>query len=444
MGHSRRHKTRARIGRVSIYLHHQSWWVYYRESLKSVRRKIGSCRQAAEQVAAQVNAQLTMGSPSFFAFEPIGVATLRQRFLEYHEHVLNSSLATVRRYRSATQHLENYARSFSRPLCAHELRADGLAAYLRQLTVAPNGHPHATPRRLRDKGVQFILETCRSLYGFAGKRRHLPPYAGNPFAELPLDRFRICDAKPIFVFTAGIEFDFLRAAADDWSFPIHFTLAKTGLRIGELAHLLIEDLDLAAGWLHVRNKPALGWLIKTGHERSVPLLPELVTVLARVIGNREAGAVFLRRRFGHDRPLLMGNRTSLEDVLEQRVRGSAAGSSRSAFVAVARTVWRDAGALTSSHIRGSFVCIARTINQPTVTCPKSWRHTFATLLQDANVDPLVRQITLGHRPSGSGLGMTGQYTHTRTETQRRQILAALRRWPKSLSLVNPIPNGVQP
>ena len=29
------------------------------------------------------------------------------------------------------------------------------------------------------------------------------------------------------------------------------------------------------------------------------------------------------------------------------------------------------------------------------TCPKSWRHTFATLLQDSNVDPLVRQITLG-------------------------------------------------
>jgi hypothetical protein len=51
----------------------------------------------------------------------------------------------------------------------------------------------------------------------------------------------------------------------------------------------------------------------------------------------------------------------------------------------------------------------------------------------ANVDPLVRQQTLGHKPTnGNGLGMTGNYTHTRPETQRQQIEQALRRWPASL------------
>jgi hypothetical protein len=56
-------------------------------------------------------------------------------------------------------------------------------------------------------------------------------------------------------------------------------------------------------------------------------------------------------------------------------------------------------------------------------------------LQDANIDPLIRQITLGHKPTNcNGLGMTGSYTHTRPETQRQQIEQALRRWPKSLSL----------
>jgi hypothetical protein len=54
-------------------------------------------------------------------------------------------------------------------------------------------------------------------------------------------------------------------------------------------------------------------------------------------------------------------------------------------------------------------------------------------LQDANVDPLIRQQTLGHRPTTeSGLGMTANYTHTRPETQRRQVEQALRRWPDSL------------
>lgn len=68
-------------------------------------------------------------------------------------------------------------------------------------------------------------------------------------------------------------------------------------------------------------------------------------------------------------------------------------------------------------------------------CPKSWRHSFATLLQDANVDPLIRQQTLGHKPTnGSGLGMTANYTHIRGESHREQIERALGRWPGSLRL----------
>ena len=62
---------------------------------------------------------------------------------------------------------------------------------------------------------------------------------------------------------------------------------------------------------------------------------------------------------------------------------------------------------------------------------------FATLLQDANVDPLIRQITLGHQPQGSegALGMTTVYTHTRPETQAREIERAWRTWPSVLSLI---------
>jgi hypothetical protein len=41
--------------------------------------------------------------------------------------------------------------------------------------------------------------------------------------------------------------------------------------------------------------------------------------------------------------------------------------------------------------------------------------------------------TLGHKPTNTtGLGMTGNYTHTRPETQRQQIEQALRQWPASL------------
>ena len=173
---------------------------------------------------------MTSGAPSLLAFTPISVPELRTQFLDFHESVLESSVGTVRRYRAATRHLEDYVLLQSRPPLTHELKPAAFAAYLRQVEVTPNGHPNTERRRLRDKGVRFILETCRSMYNFGMKRRHLPPYSENPFSELPLDRLKIEDAKPIFVFSEKTELSFLRASGR-WSFPIQFTLAKTGLKV---------------------------------------------------------------------------------------------------------------------------------------------------------------------------------------------------------------------
>ena len=105
------------------------------------------------------------------------------------------------------------------------------------------------------------------------------------------------DTKPIFVFDADTELAFLQAA-DDWAFAVHFTLAKTGMRPGELAHLLVEDVDLESGWLHVRNRPALGWRVKTGRDRPIPLIEELdARGITRRRGDvRIAGPRLIRRR----------------------------------------------------------------------------------------------------------------------------------------------------
>lgn len=425
-----RSPARKRIGRVSVYHHHSKWWVYFREGRKPVRRLVGPDRSEAETLAAQINAKLTAGERSPFAFEPMSIESVRQEFLNYHSSVVNSSPATIHRYRTATLHLTSFAALQDDDLPAHEVKAEDFVGYLRQIEVAPNGHENSQRRRLRHKGIIFILETCRSLYGFAAKRRHLPPYAENPFAIIPFGKLKIEDAKPIFVFDENSEGAFLRAA-DDWAFPIHFTLAKTGLRVGELCHLLIEELDLGGGWLQVHNKPELGWQIKTRRERSVPLIPELVAVLETVIEGRVAGPIFLRRRFGRATPpSLVGDRGALANVLKARRPSCVVNETK-----LARAVWRDAGALDSDHVRRSFLTIAKAVGLPQATCPKSWRHTFATLLQDANVDPLIRQLTLGHSPTGTaGLGMTANYSHSRKETIRAQIVSATRLWPASLEL----------
>ena len=104
MKRSRRRSTRRkRVGRVSYYLHHGAWWVYYRDGQRQVRRRVGSDERQAEQLAARLNAQLTAAEPTMFSFEPVTVEELRHKFLDHHEHVLGSSLATIRRYRTATR-----------------------------------------------------------------------------------------------------------------------------------------------------------------------------------------------------------------------------------------------------------------------------------------------------------------------------------------------------
>ena len=448
----RRARRRKRIGRVSYYFHHGAWYVYYRdESNRQVRRPVGDREEIAVQAASQLNAQLSAAAPTMFSFTPITVAELRRRFLDHHEQVLRSSLATIRRYRSASKHLEDFVDSNGGAAPAHFISADQFIRYLRNLRVPPNGHPHAIRRPLRDKGIRFVLEVCRSLFGFAAKRRHLPPYAENPFADLRTRRMKVEDAKPIFVFDQPTALAFFQAACA-WSFPVFCSLAMTGLRPGELLHLLIEDLDLVGGWLHVRNKPELGWLIKTRRQRAVPLAAELVEVLRSAIGVRAAGPLFVRPKFQPlAAPLANTNSRGLAKAFARRLADQAASAAealtREQEARIARGVWRDAGAVKPGHIRNVFIRIMRAIGHEHVTCPKSWRHTFATLLQDANVDPLVRQLTLGHHPADSttgSLGMTALYTHTRPETQHREILRALSLWPAVLQFAHQWAQGGNP
>jgi integrase len=313
---------RLRVGRVSIFVHHGSQWAYYRDGGRPLRRRIGNDRDAAVRVAAEINARLAAGAPSPLSFSPISIQELRRAYLEHHERVLASSLATVRRYAAATAHLERFAAGLPRPVAAHELPAEHFAAYLRAAEVSPNGHPHSAKRRLLDKGVLFVLEVCRALFAFAVRRRHLPPLPDNPFATL-------------------------RALSPD-AFPLHFLLAKSGLRVGEATHLLIEDVDLEGGWLHVRNKPCLGWRVKTGAGRQVPLAPQLVEVLQRSIGSRIAGPVFLRPRFiGGESPPLTCGLAGLEHVCRER-QAAAGAATRPEALWIARRVWRDAGALKTN------------------------------------------------------------------------------------------------
>jgi integrase len=227
--------SRKAVGRVSVYEHHGGWWLYYRQNGKSVRRLVGGSASQADCEASLINARLTARAAGFApdtlsALEQLGlkaasgsgavtgaetpsspVPQLREAFLAHHQNVLHSSLATVARYRTATLYLETFAnrQGVSDPL---KIDVSNFIGYLRLIEVSPNGHAKSAKRRLRDKGVLYVLETCRSLYHFGMRKGLLPRQAANPFTELRLGGIRIRDAKPVFVFNEAQELAFFHHA----------------------------------------------------------------------------------------------------------------------------------------------------------------------------------------------------------------------------------------
>lgn len=429
-----------RMGRVQGYLRGRVWYLCYHENGQRRRPRVGRSLEAARRVAAQTNAQLESGDAAMLTFEPIAIPALRTRWLEHHEHVLRSSIHTISRYRTATDHLINFLRDV-RPVRLASLftarDAEALVRYLRTIEVAPNGHKNSARRPLLDKGVKYILECCRALFGYAARRRHLPPYAENPFTAIEVDRIPIEQSKPIVLLTPEQEVNFLEAC-DDWQFPLFLTFMLTGLRLGELCHLLLpNDLDLDARVLRVRNRPQLGWQVKTRSEREIPLVPVLADVLRVAVGERRCGPVFRQRRcarLGYT-PVLDGVPESalIEEAAARTATETAARSASLTRVerqAILCTIWRDMAALKEDWVRTEFIRVCGVIGRANLTAPKVLRHGFATALQDANVDPLVRNVLMGHAPAigggpGHGLAMTAVYSHTRPATMRRQLENAM-------------------
>ena len=85
------------------------------------------------------------------------------------------------------------------------------------------------------------------------------------------------------------------------AFGIFAMLAGYGLRVGELTHLLVEDIDVAAGSIEVRSKPELLWSVKTGRRRQLPMTPRLRRLLEGLVGERKSGFVFLNREYAEGR-----------------------------------------------------------------------------------------------------------------------------------------------
>lgn len=124
------------------------WYLCYHEH----GPRVGLDREAAKQLAAQINAQLEVGAPAALSFEPIAILDLRERWLQHHEQV-RSSVQTINRYRTATEHLHRFVATV-RPVryASHfgNHHAEEFVRHLRIIQVAANGLKNTLKRPLME------------------------------------------------------------------------------------------------------------------------------------------------------------------------------------------------------------------------------------------------------------------------------------------------------
>src|SRR5204863_53905 len=135
--------------------------------------------------AARVNDQLESGAPSALSFEPIGVAALRDRWLEHHDQIRRSSVHSIARYRTATDHLLRFldrhpvrhAGPFSAAHAAEFVRnqrdiplVPALVDVLRGYLVGQSSGPVFRRRRWRDGRLEFDASSPAALERELGRR----------------------------------------------------------------------------------------------------------------------------------------------------------------------------------------------------------------------------------------------------------------------------------
>lgn len=415
-----------RIGGVTIYKRGETFSLYYRENGRTVRSIVDGNVAVARATASKVNAQLEDGQRSMFSFLKVTPRRLVQEYLAYVRDGQRLAWRTTERYRAALERFVDFAESdggIATVDRVEEATIQDFVTWLRGQLRTRNGAAGGTRDHYRAAGIRFILSTCRTAFNWGRKRRYLPPYADNPFAGFPIQQIRDRDERQrqqLILEPDELE-DFL-AACDAWQRPVFEILATYGLRVGELTHLLVDDVDFEKGVFYIRSKPALLWFPKTNLERELAIVGDAEKALRDAIGERKAGFVFVERPFaaGEIKPAITAASPSqFEDWLERQLM-EVQGDGGREVKDVARDmerVARTVGKISEKRVRQEFMTVTKAIGRADVTKVHSLRHLFSTRAQANGMNPLVVQQILGH----STLQMTAGYTHLGIDVQRREL-----------------------
>jgi integrase len=424
-GHTRDVKVE-RVGPVTIYKRGLTYYLYFREAGVSHRQKLEGNLTVARATASKVASAFADGRPSPIGHQRASPQELVAGYLGYITDVRNLALRTQDRYRAALDRFLGFCHDAGiGTVDAIDVgTVEDFVKWLRGQTRVRNGASKGKREVYKTGGIKFILSTCRTAFNWAARRRMLPPFAENPFSAFPVDGLRDRDTRDgeRIIFAPAQEAAFFEACSD-WQRAIFLMLATYGLRVGELTHLLVEDVDLAAGSFRIRSKPELFWSVKTGRTRDLPLTPKIRAILEQLIGERKSSFVFLRAEFvkGEAKPpQVFTSPASFLGHLRKIVAVTVAARPTAGEREKRRDVMafcRSLGQIPETRIREEFMKLTARIGCPEFTRAHDLRHLFTSRAQEAGMNPLLVQDMLGH----STLDMTRRYTHLGLEAKREAM-----------------------
>ena len=154
-------------------------------------------------------------------------------------------------------------------------------------------HPHVSRRT-----INYELQCLYTFFRWAVKRNYL---FVNPAAHV--EKFRIPKrSMPRFMTSDDLRRFF--AACDDTQRRVYSTFLLTGMRKGEVEHLMWTDINYELGVIFIQAKPEVEWQPKTD-ERLIPISPTLQQILLeQYAGRRSDQWVFANQRGQRDRHML--------------------------------------------------------------------------------------------------------------------------------------------
>lgn len=257
-----------------------------------------------------------------------------------------------------------YPKLGSRPIGS--LRPTELAGFIRNLQET---------KRLSPATVRFIGWMLKAILASAVDDRVI---GRNPAAKLRLPAATKRKVVPLTVFQVGA---LARAMPKRYRRAI-LVGAATGLRIGELVGLSLDDIDTEENVIHVRRQVlalrgqslTLGPVKTKSSEREIPVPESVIRVLLEQVAEHGAGP---------------------ENVIFSTSLGTL---------------------VAPSVLRASFDLALGRAKLPAGTVPHDLRHTFASTLLDAGCSIKELQARLGHATATETLNT---YAHVMPDTEDR-------------------------